>query len=308
MKWKIISALILIASIALFAYYNWDYYTNKDSLGPIISMDSGEIYLSVNDPDQQPLQGMTAMDTKDGDVTDLMLIESITGFIAENTRMVNYVAFDRDNHVSKVQRKMIYTDYTKPVFSLSRPLRYPAATTKNDYLGNLTVTDSLDGDISEQAAFSADSVINTGVPGDYKTTIEVTNSAGATYRLPATLTVYDSALETSVPKIQLTDYLVYTLPGERIDPIAMIESVSYRGTDYGITTNEGTFAVDTEDWSSDRLKEFRKRTPAVNQDKFTIMDMVNYHVPGTYEIQYSLEDMEGNRGSVNLIVIVEEEE
>lgn len=306
MKKNLFSTLVLILAAAAFVLYNRNYYRGKDSLGPIIEMDSAEIYVSVYDPDQQPLAGMTATDGKDGDVTSLMLIENISDFVAENTRVVSYAAFDRDNHVSKAERRMIYTDYTEPVFSLSGPLRFPAASTRKDYLNNLTVTDCLDGNMSDQAAFTSDSVINTSVPGDYKVTVAVTNSAGDTHTLPVTLTVYDQTKESSVPSIALTDYLVYTVPGQRIDPISLIDHVTYRGTEYGITTEEGTFAVDTEGWSSYSLRQFREREPAVNQERFEITDLVNYQVPGVYEIIYSLAALDGGEGSVRLIVIVEE--
>jgi hypothetical protein len=40
---------------------------------------------------------------------------------------------------------------------------------------------------------------------------------------------------------------------------------------------------------------------------FKITDLVNYQIPGVYEIQYVLDDLDSNRGRVSLIVVVEED-
>ena len=303
---RILCTLVLIASAAAFGLYNWNYYRSKDTLGPVISMDSSDIFVSVNDPQSQVMAGVTARDSKDGDVTDLMLIEDLSDFVEENTRIVSYAAFDKDNHVSKAQRRMTYTDYVSPHFSLSAPLRFAATSGSVNYLNNISAWDCLDGDISNQIAFTAGSVINTDTVSDYKVTLEVTNSAGDNVQLPVTISVYDSMLANAAPSISLSDYLVYTGIGQKLEPIDYVSEVIYHNTKYELTDEEGTFAVDTEDWSNWAKKEFAEREPAVNRGKIQINDMVNYQVPGTYEIIYELSDLEGNTGTVTLIVVVEE--
>ena len=305
---RIMCTLVLIASAAAFGLFNWNHYRNMDTLGPVISMDSSDIYVSVNDPQSQVMAGVTAQDAKDGDVTDLMLIEQLSSFVEEDTRIVSYAAFDRDNHVTKAQRRMIYTDYVPPHFSLSAPLRFAATTGSVNYLSPIGAWDCLDGDLSSQITFATGSVVNTDTVNDYKVTLEVTNSAGDTARLPVTIVIYDSMLGNSAPTIELSDYLVYTGIGERLEPLEYISRVLYRGTEYAVTEEEGTFAVDTEGWSNWAKRQFSEREPAVNINKFAVNDMVNYQVPGTYEIQYTLSDLTGSTGRVILTVVVEEEE
>ena len=104
---NVLCAVLLVAAVGAFTAYNYRYYTNKDTLGPVIEMDESEIYVSVRDPESQLLYGVTATDAKDGDVTDLMMVEGVSNFIDKDTRRVSYVAFDNDNHVSKASRKMI---------------------------------------------------------------------------------------------------------------------------------------------------------------------------------------------------------
>ena len=307
-KLNILSAVILLLAIGAFAAYNVRYYKNKDTLGPIVEMDAETIYVSVKDPESQLLYGMKATDAKDGDVTDLMMVESISPFTAPDTREVTYAAFDNDRHVTKAVRKLVYTDYVPVIFQLKAPLRFPVATGRRDYIANLSARDCLDGDISDKISFTADSVFNTDTPADYKVTLEVSNSAGDSWQLPVTLTVYDNSLEGAAPKIALKDYLIYTRPGEKINALDWVDHVDYHGTRYEPTDEEGTFAVDTTDWDRWAKEEFRERDPAVNRQLFDVTDLVNYQTPGVYEIQYALDDLEGNRGRVTLIVIVQEEE
>ena len=305
---RILCTLVLILSCAVFVYFSRNYYRQQDTLGPVIDMDDSVIYVSVNDPQSQVMDGISAYDSKDGNVTDLVLVEQISDFVEKDTRIVSYAAFDRDNHVTKAQRRMVYTDYVSPHFSLSAPLRFAATSSSVNYLRNLSAWDCLDGDLSDRISFAAGSVINTDTPSDYKISISVTNSAGDTAVLPVTLTVYNSTFESMAPTIELTDYLMYTEIGQKLDPSLYLADVVYRGTVYNLTDEEGTFGVDTEGWSRSALEEFRDREPAVNRSRISINDMVNYQAPGTYEIQYILTDPEGNTGKAALIVVVEETE
>ena len=136
--------------------------------------------------------------------------------------------------------------------------------------------------------------------------MEVTNSAGDTFSLPLTVTIYDSLVYSSSPRIQLTSYLVYTKTGEPIEPLDYLDGITYHGTEYRLTEEEGTFRVDTSEMTRDELTAFREKEPAVNISLFEIVDMTNYNYPGVYEIQKSLGDGEGNRGRTILTVVVEE--
>ena len=303
---KILSTLVLLGALAVFARYSLSTLRANDTVGPNIQMDATQIEVSVKDPRVKLLRGMTATDARDGDVTDTLVVENISAFIGENTRTVTYAAFDRDNNVTKATRSMVYTDYEPAHFSLDGPMRFPVSTSQQSILAEIHATDSIDGDLTDQVNFSSASVINVDTAGDYKVNLEVTNSAGDTFTLPLTITIYESSMNSSAPRIQLSSYLVYTTVGEPIYPLDYLTGMTYRGTDYSLTTEEGTFRVDTTYMERDELKAFREREPAVNYGWFEIMDMTNYNYPGVYEIQYTLSDDDGNRGRVILTVVVEE--
>lgn len=303
---KLLSTLVLLAALVLFGRFAWNAVRTNDTVGPSIEMDNSQIEVSVKDPKVKLLRGMTATDARDGDVTDNLVIENISEFVAENVRTVTYAAFDRDNNVTKATRSMVYTDYVPAVFSLSSSLNFNVGVNQQSILDAIHVMDAIDGDISEQVRFSTSSVINLDTAGDYKVVVEVTNSAGDTFSLPLTVTINESAVYGAAPKIRLSSYLVYTKVGHPIDPREYISGATQRNVFYAATEEEGTYRVDTSEMTREEKAAFKEKDPEVNIDWFEIQDMANYNYPGVYEIQYNLSDGEGNRGRVLLTVVVEE--
>ena len=98
--------------------------TGKDGKGPEITMDNSEISASIHAEESELLAGVTAYDKKDGDVTSSLAVEHISNFVEKGRRKISIVAFDSDNHVTHAERELVYNDYTSPVFSLDRPLRF----------------------------------------------------------------------------------------------------------------------------------------------------------------------------------------
>ena len=304
---NIICSLILIATCITFGIYNYHIYQTSDRDAPIIQMDKDTIEVSVNDDTSTLLEGVTAFDQKDGDVSDSIGIESITEFIDDEctTRQINYVAFDSNAHVAKAHRRLIYTDYTPIHFSLTAPLRFPEQSSNINILGIIHAEDCIDGDVSKQIGFSEDSSIQVDIASSYNVTLCVTNSAGDTQELPVTIRIYNNNYESSLPQIALTDYLVYTKVGEKINPSDYIKSVTFNGVEYMLTYEEGTFGIDTSEMTREEKEEFYKRDPEVNIDKFMVNDMTDYSSPGSYEISYSIDTLNGERGYIYLVVVVE---
>lgn len=304
---NIICSIFLVVTIVVFGVYNYRLFQVTDTEGPIIKMDKDIIEVSVKDDVLTFLEGVTAYDLKDGDVTDSIGVESITEFIDDDytTRQINYVAFDRNNHVAKAHRKLVYTDYTPIHFSLTDPLLFPEQASNVNILGIIHAQDCIDGDISKQIDFSEDSSIQVDLAGNYKVVLCATNSAGDTQELPVTVRIYDKNSARALPQIGLSDYLVYTKVGEPIDPYKYIESVTFNGVEYTVTDDEGTFGVDTSEMTKEEKKAFLKKDPEVNRDRFIINDMTDYNTPGSYEVKYSIDTLNEERGTVYLIVVVE---
>ena len=111
-------ALVLVAFIVFTAIDKM----KTDTTIPVITIDTEVIELGVKDKQELLLQGVTAYDEKDGDITDKVLIESVSKFIEPGVCTVTYAVADSDKHVVKQTRTLKYTDYTSPEFYMKRAL------------------------------------------------------------------------------------------------------------------------------------------------------------------------------------------
>lgn len=125
MKWLRRITLILFATmlVAFIAFSVLDKLKTDNSI-PTISLELEELEISVKDKKETLLNGVTAYDEKDGDITDKVLVESISKFIEPGIFDVTYAVSDSDNHVTKKTRRVRYKDYTQPEFYMKRALVY----------------------------------------------------------------------------------------------------------------------------------------------------------------------------------------
>lgn len=291
------SMLIFLAAAAYFSIFQWQAKHREDSSGPEISMETDSISISVQDDEAALLQGVTAMDRKDGDVTDSIVVENLSSFVSEGKRTVTYVAFDSDNHITRESRSVMYEDYTEPKFNLTAPLQFPVNC--RELLSNLTVTDCIDGDITSSVKFLPQGEFAVDTAGTYQIEFRAVNSAGDVAILNAPLEIYEQGINRG-PNITLTDYLIYLEKGESFDPRDYLATIKI-GSVYDIVKGEGNYDMDP------RPKDERI---VVGTDHIMIDSRVNTDIPGTYTVTYSRTVDAGNQdtvtGSVQLIVIVED--
>lgn len=80
-------------------------YVGEDRTPPVIAFGEEAPVYREGMEEAALLEGVTAMDERDGDVTDSLLIEKISG-TGEGTVIVTYVARDEANNVEKVSRTL----------------------------------------------------------------------------------------------------------------------------------------------------------------------------------------------------------
>lgn len=270
--------LLLAAAVIMMILYivnRWVLYSRFDRSTPEITFDSEVLEVSVAVTEEELLNGVTAADKKDGDVTDTIIIESISKMLGDHERIVTYAAFDKDNHVGKAQRKIRYTDYTSPRFSLDGPLEAGTMNAEmSDILAPLHATDCIDGDLTSQIVVIDTEI--TSMSADAMTAqyeVQVTNSCGdvTTLKLPVRMQMNTSG---SFAEIKLSEYLAYRKVGEAVDPAAFVVSASAGGQEYGVGGVQINSNLDTS-------------------------------MPGVYTVTYTL-SVEGNSTSTDLIIVVEE--
>ena len=251
----------------------------KDTEGPVFSMETDSVEVSVKDDESALLKGITAFDSKEGDVTASIIVESISPFMEERCRYVKYAVADSNNNVTHSRRKIIYKDYVSPRFVLQKPLRYPVNAV--DILSEIHAQDCLDGDISDLVSIESKGEISTGHAGVYNVELKVMNSAGDISQLPVSLEIYDEMAMSGRPQIELNKYLLYIDQGADFDASEFIVSVTANGNRYNPAKDKMPGKIRTE-------------------------STVDTDLPGNYKVTYEYEDTESRTGtgSATLYVVV----
>ena len=239
---------------------------NADHTPPVITVPDSVIQTSVQAGYESLTHGVTAVDDRDGDVSDKIVVEDVSGIFEGNKTTVTYAAFDAAGNVSKAKRTLQYTDYASPRFGLSAPLIFQANTGFNVF-GSVRASDMLDGDLSGHVKGT---LVSEGQSldeaGTYQVEFRVTNSLGDTVHLTLPVEVDGRGQGPEDPK--LTAYLVYRKVNTPFDPMVYVA--------------EGS-----------------KERP------LTVSGNVNMAQPGTYTVNY-VDQRGASFGRTRLLVVVEE--
>ena len=249
-----------------FAVYFFVTRSDVDRVAPEITVPKGTLEVSAEAGERELLKGVTARDDRDGDVTRMMVVESVSDVYDDNRATVTYAAFDEAGNVSKASRPIRYQNYEGPRLTLSGPLLFyeGARTSIFDLVG---ARDSRDGSLDDQVkATLVDGGTMMEQAGDYQVEFRVTNSLGDTERLVLPVEIVAADAAEQMP--HLTEYLVYLRKGQTFDPGQYL-------------------APDTKSWP---LK---------------VSTELDTKVPGIYTVDYTDIDG-AQFGRTQLIVVVEE--
>ncbi len=282
MKNKRLLYLIPIAMcLVVFFGYRWTVGMSQDTKAPSISAE-GELILSVSQGQDALLQGVTATDDKDGDVTAGILVEKIKMLDKKGTFQVTYAAFDKAGNVSKLNRQGRYTDYTGPRFTFSGPMCFQEKS-YIDLLSFIGATDPLQGDLSRWVRASMLEGSSITALGTHRVLLTVTGAMGETEKLEIPVEVYPAG--TYQGKLELQEYIVYLKQGSRFDARSYLKSFTL----FNQTTQ-----------LPGRLAE---------GFSLTLTGQVDTATPGVYALGYTVTyDRQGTNysGYSKLIVVVEE--
>lgn len=290
---RILSIIIFVIAVGVFAGLKLYNFINGDYAGPQISMDEESITVSCEADEKELLKGIQAKDAKDGDVTDSLVVETASNFIEEGRRKITVAAFDSDNHITKASREVIYNDYRSPRFRLEEPLKFPLNT--EDIMEGISVTDVLDGDITGNIKISSEYTLDSSEAGDYPMEFTVSNSVGDVVKLPVTVQIYDPAEEAGCPEIELSDYLVYTKKGKKLNLWDYVEKITLNGREY----ERGEDNILRDSAAAEGAEN-----NTISEEDVDIKDVVDYNTAGVYEVTYEITTENGKTGSIRLIVVV----
>lgn len=266
---RLVVSLIFVLSTVLCGYFFVKQKIGTDSTVPVIKLEQEVLQVEINADKQSLLVGVTAYDEKDGDLTDKVIVESVSNFIEPGVCRVTYAVCDSNNHVATATRKVMYKGYTSPRFSLSEDLCYSLYERLN-LASALTATDCIEGDISSNIVISSDDYTSS-IEGVFNIQATVTNSKGDTSTINVPLIVEDSA--PSAPEIELSDYLIYVEKNQKI--------------------NFENFIVGAKSSDGDSLT-----------DSVRVETNIDMSKEGTYTVHYYAADKNNIEGHTVLTVIV----
>ena len=264
--------IVFCLSLGVFLIAKGKELISKDPTLPTITSDRDVLEIPCEYTQEQLLDGLSALDKEDGDLTNKILVGNMTRFIDKGLCSVTYVVFDSSNQSTSLTRNVRFTDYHSPRFITAKPLVYIEK--EGNYqktISQISAEDMLDGDLTK-SIIQGTSDVNYTTAGSYHLTLEVSNSYGDVSTMEIPIHIVKS--ENQSINIELTEGIVYINAGETIDPYQYIESV----------------------------ETISKKK--VNKKNVTIDSQVDTNTPGIYEIHYSVVSS-GNKGETWLTVVVE---
>ena len=267
---RIVTVIIFVASLLFAGWANARFYSNQNTDYPELTNSVERLEISVEDPPEAILRGLSAYDATDGDLTGEIMVASVSHFLEPGTVSVKYVVFDSHNNSTTLTRRVHYTDYKSPVFQLEKLPVYTVGSSF-DLLNYIKVDDCIDGDLSGHIRVISNMVNNFSV-GNYPVVMEVSNSCGDTAQITLWVT-YQSKESTAV--VKLHQYIVYVEQGETFEPMQWLATVTDRN------------AV------------------ALNADKIEIQGNLDVNTPGCYRLIYNYDDGKLS-GQAPLTVVVTE--
>lgn len=256
--------IVFLLSLSLFGATELVGLIGMDRTMPKISSDREVLEIPCEYTEEQLLEGLTASDGTDGDLTSQIIPGSFSRFIDEGVCNISYVVFDSSDHPASLTRQVRFTDYHPPRFTLTEPLVF--AEQEGNYaeaMERLSASDQLDGNLEDWIT-QTDTDVNYQRAGSYTMTVEVSSSMGASST--AALPIHVVSPENLSVGITLTSGIVYVQAGAQIDP--------------------GEYVKEVTD----------ARGGAMDVSEVSASSEVNTAEPGIYEIHYEAEDSSGNYG------------
>ena len=265
---RVLSVIIMIILVGGYGYFLYLYEQEDTNEAPRIEFEASHMEMSVADDASRLLEGVSAYDREDGDLTAEIIVDSISTFDDEKNRTVRYVVFDKDNKAAEATRTISYTDYTAPKLQFTDSLIQDSITVSkiNKIAGAVSC---VDGDISNNVE------LKIGTLQDNKMILKfsVQDSTGTEENLSVS---YEYDRNVYNTKICLTEYLMYLPAGQVYDFSTNISEIQQRSVDVP------------------SLREY-----------VVIENNVDFNTPGIYEVYYYLSDAAGTDARTKGIVVIE---
>lgn len=227
-KLTIFMTLLCVVLLAVCAVL----YVSEDRQGPEIRIPDGSVAYAQGDDTEVLLNGVTAADARDGDVSDTLRVVQVTDMSSLNYVVVTYVAKDRSNNITKTDRWINLTDGTTseaPAENLTAELEEQSEDALSQILANAETEETAAAETNETTAGEDGAQANTeagngtsDVPsseaeGDEAQTQESQSESSQT-------TASEELVSTGSPIIRITTNELHLEVGESFDYMSYVQS------------------------------------------------------------------------------------
>jgi hypothetical protein len=186
---------------------------------PTISF-ADALYLHLGQKSFNLMNGVSAHDVEDGDLTNKVVYASNVDVNTEGTYQATYQVTDSVGHKTSATRDVVVIN-DAPVTHVSGENKIEV-NHAFDSLQGVTADDYQDGDLTTEIKVAGD--VDTSKPGDYELTYTVTDKNGTVTTLKRTVNVFATASTLDVSKVP-TELKV----GDQFNPNANVTAVSPYG-------------------------------------------------------------------------------
>lgn len=251
----------------------------KSDHAPLITCSGDDLQIMCQYTKEDLLEGLSAYDEEDGNITEKILIGGFSDFIQPGVSSLEYAVYDQDGNIAILNRKVFFSDYVPPRVKILAPCVFKATDTAyhipslSSYLEGW---DMLDGNITKHMLITYKD-LDFSKPGKYTASVYLKNSFGDEVNLELPVHILESGIRGY--SIELTaEPVIY------LDKEAAVRPESYIAAVRNEDTNE-LIPRDAYDLT-------------INSDVDTSKD-------GIYEIQFSaISSDRKQRGETWLTVIV----
>lgn len=239
----------------------------SDRKGPKITIDNREITYIEGSEKGTLLEGISAYDEADGDVSNTLMIKDITVLSGGNKARVTYVARDKRNNISEAYRFVTYIGSDNDGYELSDEELYDSEFDEQVIANNEIEEEPIedDIDIEEETEVSADAEVE--AEADNEAGDEPAEEAKPEEVKPEEKKPEEPKKDDKTPKITLKQKTVNINVGQTFNP-----------SDY-IATKENASSIEIDGG-------------------------IDVMTPGTYPLTFKVTGPDGKKASETLTVVV----
>ena len=227
-KLTIFMTLLCVVLLAVCAVL----YVSEDRQGPEIRIPDGSVAYAQGDDTEVLLNGVTAADARNGDVSDTLRVVQVTDMSSLNYVVVTYVAKDRSNNITKTDRWINLTDGTTseaPAENLTADLEEQSEDALSQILANVETEETAAAETNETTADEEGAQTNTeagngtsDVPSSEAEGVEAQTQESQSESSQTTAS--EELVSTGSPIIRITTNELHLEVGESFDYMSYVQS------------------------------------------------------------------------------------